>query len=125
MLRQLSNLQFAIRDMLGIESCQSVHVLCKMLEYLHKEVFLLRSQNTQLRTYFDWLKENNQRLMDANASASPSFAALNQRTKQLTKQDECQTHGGSFEHQVSAAKNKYCRCRSKGGAQNEAGKLCC
>lgn len=57
----------------------------KMLEYLRKEVFKLRSQNSQLRTDFDLLKENNQRLMDANASAGASFAALNQHAKQLNK----------------------------------------
>ena len=57
----------------------------KMLEYLRKEVFKLRSQNSQLRTDFDLLKENNQRLMDANASAGASFAALNQHAKNLSK----------------------------------------
>jgi myosin heavy subunit len=57
----------------------------KMLEYLRKEVFKLRSQNTQLRTDCDLLKDNNQRLMDANASAGASFQALNQHTKQVTK----------------------------------------
>lgn len=57
----------------------------KMLEYLRKEVFKLRNQNTQMRTDFDLLKDNNQRLMDANASAGASFAALNQHAKQLTK----------------------------------------
>lgn len=57
----------------------------KMLEYLRKEVFKLRSQNAQLRADFDLLKENNQRLMDANASAGASFAALNQHAKQLNK----------------------------------------
>jgi myosin heavy subunit len=57
----------------------------KMLEYLRKEVFKLRSQNSQLRTDFELLKENNQRLMDANASAGASFAALNQHAKQLSK----------------------------------------
>lgn len=60
----------------------------KMLEYLRKEVFKLRSQNTQMRTDFDLLKENNQRLMDANASAGASFAALNQHAKQLSKANE-------------------------------------
>jgi len=59
----------------------------KMLEYLRKEVFKLRSLNSQLRTDFDLLKENNQRLMDANASAGASFAALNQHAKQLNKQN--------------------------------------
>jgi predicted nuclease with TOPRIM domain len=57
----------------------------KMLEYLRKEVFKLRSQNAHLRNDFDLLKENNQRLMDANASAGASFAALNQHAKQLNK----------------------------------------
>ena len=60
----------------------------KMLEYLRKEVFKLRSQNAQMRTDFELLKENNQRLMDANASAGASFAALNQHAKQLAKTNE-------------------------------------
>ena len=60
----------------------------KMLEYLRKEVFKLRSQNSQIRADFDLLKENNQRLMDANASAGASFAALNQHAKQLTRTNE-------------------------------------
>jgi myosin-5 len=60
----------------------------KMLEYLRKEVFKLRSQNAQMRTDFDLLKDNNQRLMDANASAGASFAALNQHAKQLTRANE-------------------------------------
>lgn len=59
----------------------------KMLEYLRKEVFKLRSQNSQLRTDFELLKENNQRLMDANASAGASFSALNQHAKHLNKQN--------------------------------------
>lgn len=60
----------------------------KMLEYLRKEVFKLRSQNSQIRADFDLLKQNNQRLMDANASAGASFAALNQHAKQLTRTNE-------------------------------------
>lgn len=60
----------------------------KMLEYLRKEVFKLRSHNAQMRTDFDLLKENNQRLMDANASAGASFAGLNQHAKQLSKSNE-------------------------------------
>ena len=59
----------------------------KMLEYLRREVFKLRSHNQQLKTDFDLLKDNNQRLMDANASAGASFAALNQHAKQLSKQN--------------------------------------
>lgn len=60
----------------------------KMLEYLRKEVYKLRSHNVQLRTDCDLLKDNNQRLMDANASAGASFQALNQHTKQLSKANE-------------------------------------
>ena len=60
----------------------------RMLEYLRKEVFKYRTQNAQMRTDFDVLKENNQRLMDANASAGASFSALNQHTKQLSKANE-------------------------------------
>ena len=60
----------------------------KMLEYLRKEVFKLRGQNSQMRNDLDLLKENNQRLMDANASAGASFAALNQHAKQLTHTNE-------------------------------------
>jgi myosin heavy subunit len=60
----------------------------QMLEFLRKEVFKLRSQGSQMKNDFDLLKDNNQRLMDANASAGASFAALNQHTKQLSKQNE-------------------------------------
>jgi len=59
----------------------------KMLEHLRKEVFRLRGQNQQLKKDFDLLKDNNQRLMDANASAGVSFASLNQHAKQLSKQN--------------------------------------
>jgi myosin-5 len=59
----------------------------RMLEYLRKEVFKLRNTNQQLKTDFDLLKDNNQRLMDANASAGASFGALNQHAKQLSKQN--------------------------------------
>lgn len=59
----------------------------RMLEYLRKEVFKLRTQNQQLKRDFDLMKENNQRLMDANASAGASFAALNQHAKQVSKQN--------------------------------------
>lgn len=60
----------------------------KMLEYLRKEVFKLRSYNARLRRDYDLLKGNNQRLMDANASAGASFAALNQHAKQLQKTND-------------------------------------
>lgn len=60
----------------------------KMLEYLRKEVFKLRSYNARLRRDYDLLKDNNQRLMDANASAGASFAALNQHAKQLKKTND-------------------------------------
>jgi myosin-5 len=74
----------------------------KMLEHLRKEVFRLRGQNQQLKTDFDLLKDNNQRLMDANASAGASFAALNQHAKQLSKQNaklvnDVQNHKGQVQ----------------------------
>lgn len=72
---------------LNAEQQQLMDESGKMLEYLRKEVFKLRSQNQQLKTDFDLLKDNNQRLMDANASAGASFAALNQHAKQLSKQN--------------------------------------
>ena len=73
----------------------------RMLEYLRKEVFKLRGQNTQLKTDFDLLKDNNQRLMDANASAGASFAALNNHTKQLSKQNaKLQEDVGTYRGQV-------------------------
>lgn len=73
----------------------------KMLEYLRKEVFKLRSHNAQMRSDFDLLKDNNQRLMDANASAGASFAALNQHTKQLARANEKLTSDLlSFKQQV-------------------------
>merc|ERR1712232_1315675 len=59
----------------------------KMLEYLRKEVYKLRLTNSKLRTDFDLLKENNQRLMNTNASAGSSFMALNQHAKQIQKQN--------------------------------------
>ena len=73
----------------------------KMLEYLRKEVFKLRSQNAQMRTDFDLLKDNNQRLMDANASAGASFAALNQHAKQLSRaKDKMGADLNSYKTQV-------------------------
>ena len=56
-----------------------------MLEYLRKEVFKLRYQNPQIKTDFELVKENNKRLMDANASVGASFQDLNQHAKQITK----------------------------------------
>lgn len=72
---------------LSAEQQQLMDESGKMLEHLRKEVFRLRGQNQQLKTDFDLLKDNNQRLMDANASAGASFAALNQHAKQLSKQN--------------------------------------
>merc|ERR1712157_511118 len=54
-----------------------------MLDYLRKEVLKLKQQNLQLKKDFDGLKENNHRLMEANASAGASFQALNQHTKTI------------------------------------------
>jgi len=60
----------------------------KMFEYLRQEVFKIRSHNTQMRTDFDLLKDNNQRLMDANASEGASVASLNQHSKQLARTND-------------------------------------
>mmetsp|Transcript_5567 Transcript_5567/g.6162 ORF Transcript_5567/g.6162 Transcript_5567/m.6162 type:complete len:1417 (-) Transcript_5567:19-4269(-) len=84
---------------LTVEQQQLMDESGKMLEHLRKEVFRLRGQNQQLKTDFDLLKDNNQRLMDANASAGASFSALNQHAKQLGKQNaklvnEVQTYKG-------------------------------
>jgi predicted nuclease with TOPRIM domain len=43
----------------------------------------LRNQNDTMRKDFKALKENNSRLMEANASAGASFSALNDHAKQL------------------------------------------
>lgn len=88
----------------GQLSAQQQHLMDesgKMLEYLRKEVFKLRSQNSQMRTDLDLLKDNNQRLMDANASAGASFAALNQHTKHLSKaNDKLTKEVTGYRHQV-------------------------
>ncbi|GMH97992.1 hypothetical protein TrST_g1244 [Triparma strigata] len=46
------------------------------------------------------LKDNNRRLMDANAAAGASFAALNQHSKQLSK------NNGKYQQDLSAAKSR-------------------
>lgn len=53
------------------------------LRYLRKEVFALRIQNARLMSDNDLTKENNRRLVDANASAGVSYAALTRRTERL------------------------------------------
>jgi hypothetical protein len=54
--------------------------------YLRKETLRkIRNQNAQLRADLDIVKENNQRLMDANASAGTSFATLSQHAKNLNQ----------------------------------------
>jgi myosin-5 len=72
-----------------VDVAESQHELMdesgRMLEYLRKEVFKLRTANVVQRTENERLKENNRRLSDANAAAGASFAALNQHTKQLSK----------------------------------------
>lgn len=60
----------------------------KMLEYLRKEVFKLRSQNAHLRQDYDTLKANNQKMIETNASAGASFAALNNHAKHLGKSNQ-------------------------------------
>lgn len=57
----------------------------KLLEHLRKEVYKLRSQNSQLKSDFRSLQENNQRLMDANNSLGTTFNNLNKHAKQVSK----------------------------------------
>jgi myosin V len=100
----LTNPDEAINPSAGQLSAQQQKLMDesgKMLEYLRKEVFKLRSHNAQMRSDFDLLKDNNQRLMDANASAGASFAALNQHAKQLTRVNEkLSTDIQSYKQQV-------------------------
>lgn len=55
----------------------------KIIEYLRKELAKLKGQNENMRKDFKGLKENNQKLMGANASASASFTTLNDHAKEL------------------------------------------
>ena len=57
----------------------------KLLEHLRKEIYKLRSQNSQLKNGFASLQSNNQRLIDANASLSSTFDALNHHAKSVSK----------------------------------------
>merc|ERR1712130_137860 len=49
----------------------------KIIEYLRKANAKVRGQNDTMKKDFRALKENNQRLMEANASAASSFNAQN------------------------------------------------
>lgn len=55
----------------------------KIIEYLRKENMKLRQQCESMRRDYKSLKENNARLMEANASASSSFNQLNEHAKGL------------------------------------------
>ena len=55
----------------------------KIIEYLRKENMKLRQQCETMKRDFKSLKENNARLMEANASASASFNQLNEHAKGL------------------------------------------
>merc|ERR1712146_471500 len=55
----------------------------KIIEYLRKENMKLRSQCESMKRDYKSLKENNARLMEANASASSSFNQLNDHAKGL------------------------------------------
>ena len=55
----------------------------KIIEYLRKENMKLRQQCESMKRDYKSLKENNARLMEANASASASFNQLNDHAKQL------------------------------------------
>merc|ERR1712157_695246 len=55
----------------------------KIIEYLRKENMKLRLQCDSMKRDYKSLKENNARLMEANASASSSFNQLNEHAKGL------------------------------------------
>merc|ERR1712157_88993 len=55
----------------------------KIIEYLRKENMKLRQQCDSMKGDYKSLKENNARLMEANASASSSFNQLNEHAKGL------------------------------------------
>jgi len=55
----------------------------KIIEYLRKENMKLRQQCESMKRDYKSLKENNSRLMEANASASNSFNQLNDHAKGL------------------------------------------
>ncbi len=55
----------------------------KIIEYLRKENMKLRQQCESMKRDYKSLKENNARLMEANASASSSFNQLNEHAKGL------------------------------------------
>lgn len=55
----------------------------KIIEYLRKENMKLRQQCDSMKRDYKSLKENNSRLMEANASASSSFNQLNEHAKGL------------------------------------------
>jgi myosin heavy subunit len=55
----------------------------KIIEYLRKENMKLRQQCEIMKRDYKSLKENNSRLMEANASASNSFNQLNDHAKGL------------------------------------------
>lgn len=55
----------------------------KIIEYLRKENMKLRQQCETMKRDYKSLKENNARLMEANASASSSFNQLNDHAKGL------------------------------------------
>lgn len=86
--RASSNSQSKPRTMHTVMSQQQQALMVesgKLLEHLRKEVYKLRSQNSQLRSDFESLKGNNQRLMDANVSLGNTFDALNKHAKQVSK----------------------------------------
>jgi len=55
----------------------------KIIEYLRKENMKLRQQCESMKRDYKSLKENNARLIEANASASNSFNQLNEHAKGL------------------------------------------
>jgi hypothetical protein len=60
----------------------------KIIEFLRNENVKLKKRVDLQKKDFSTLKENNQRLMEANSSAGASFASLNQHAKQLNASNQ-------------------------------------
>jgi chromosome segregation ATPase len=66
-------------------SIDSVQDLCSnnlLPHSLRKEVLRLREENSALKTDLESVRENTQRLMEANVVAQESFSSLNEKAKE-------------------------------------------
>ena len=94
----------ADRNALALQQQELMDESHRMLEYLQKEVSRLKHQNSQLKSDFEGLKENNDRLMDANASAGSSFQALNHHAKTIAVKNASLTSDlNSYKQKLSDA----------------------